>query len=100
MIVRERLVQTLYPGKWQEWAEINKKYDTIEARHGMPRKDCFQCIAGLVTSDTVIIARSWPSLAAAEETYQKVMADPEWQALVLEGAAIVKESYRELYTPI
>ena len=100
MIAIERMTQKVYPGKWAELEEIDKRYNEIEQQAGFPAKKRLQCIIGGLDQNTLIIERQWDSLAAMESTYEKVFADPAWQALGKEVAACVESSQIEIYTPL
>ena len=100
MIVIERMIQKIYPEKWAELEDIDKKYDVVEGRLGFPPKKRYSCGAGSHDSNTLIIERQWDSLAAMEATYDKALVDPELQALWAEGASIVRSTQAELYFPL
>ena len=100
MITIERMIQKIYPGKWAELEEIDKRYDEIERRMGFPAKKRYQCIFGALDTNTLVIEREWESLAAMEATYEKVMALPEYQALGKEVGSIVASSVIEVYAPL
>jgi hypothetical protein len=99
-MVVERLIQKIKPGKWADLEELDRKYDEVEGRLGFPSKKRFRCIAGGHDDTTLIIERQWDSLAVMEATYHKASADPELQALWLEGASVVGGSRVELYMPL
>lgn len=100
MIVLERLVQHIRPGKWAELEKLDKKYTAVESRFGFPPKQRYQCVSGGHDSNTLIVERQWKSLATAEAAYEKVFADAEYQQLGVEGSSIVESSQMELYTPL
>jgi hypothetical protein len=100
MIVIERLIQKIYPDKWAELEEIDKRYDVVEGRLGFPPKKRYRCIYGAHDTDTLIIERQWDSYAAMEATYDKALVDPELQALWAEGTSIVRSTQGELYSPL
>ena len=98
MIAIERMTQKIYPGKSMELEEIDKRYNEIEIRMGFPAKKRYQCLIGAEDSNTLIIERQWDSLAVMESTYEKALADPEYQALGKEVGSIVQSSKIEVYT--
>jgi len=100
MITVERMTQKVYPGKWADLEAIDKKFDKVEAKAGFPPKKRYQCVIGSLDQNVLIIERQWPSMAAMEATYEKVMADPEWQALGQEVLAVVASSQIEVFTPL
>lgn len=100
MIAVERMIQKIYPGKWAELEEIDKRYNEIEGRMGFPAKKRYQCIIGAEDSNTLIIERQWDCLAVMESTYEKAFADPEYQALQKEVGSIIENNRIEIYTPL
>jgi hypothetical protein len=100
MIAIERTTQKIFPGKTAELEEIDKKYNAIEMKAGFPQKKRFQCVIGGLDQSILIIERQWDSLAAMESIYEKVLADPEYQALGKEITSIVQSSQTEVFTPL
>jgi len=100
MIVIDRSIQKVYPDKWAELEEIDKKYNAVEGRFGFPPKKRYQCLTGSHELKTLIVERQWASLAAMEATYEKAFADPEYQALQKEEPSIIKSAHMELYMPL
>ncbi len=100
MKIVERLTQKIYPGKWLELEEIDKKYTALEKDFGFPVKKRYQCIAGEYDFNTLIIERQWESMAEMEAIYGKALANEDYQKLSQEGSSVVKSSRMELYTPL
>lgn len=100
MIAIERMTQSIYPGKWAELNEIDKRFNEVEQRMGFPPKKRFQCLIGGLDQNTLIIEREWGSLALMESTYEKAMADPGYQSLINEVATIVQNSRIEVFSPM
>jgi hypothetical protein len=100
MIAIERLTQKVVPGKWAALEEIEKKYNAVEGRFGFPAKKRYQCMIGGHDTNTLIIERQWESVAAMEAAYEKIMPDPEYQALNVEISSVIESSQMELYTPM
>ena len=100
MIIVERLVQKIRPGKWADLEELDKKFDAVESRFGFPAKKRYQCLAGSYDGNVLIIERQWASLAEAEVTYEKIMGDAEFQQLLGATVSIVESNQREFYTPL
>ena len=100
MIIIERQIQKIYPGKWAELEELDKKYNAIEKTVGFPPKKRYTCISGTHDGNTIIIEREWASFAAAEAAYEKAFAIPEYQKLGMENATIIKSARMEFYTPM
>jgi hypothetical protein len=100
MIIIERMIQEIYPDKWAELAELDKKYDALEPAMGFPPKKRYQSLAGVHSMSTLIIERQWESLAKMEAAEEKAMQNPEYQALYKEGIPIIKSVHWELYMPL
>jgi hypothetical protein len=100
MIAIQMLIQKVIPGKWPALEVVTKKFNALESRLGLPAAKRYQCITGGHDSNTLIIERQWPSLAVLEATAEKIMADPEYQALVAELVGIVESEQLELYMPL
>lgn len=98
MIV-ERMVQKIYPGKWTELDEIDKRYDAVEKRLGFPAKKRYSCVmGGDHDSNTLIIEREWDSLGAMEAAFEEAFQDPELLALNEAGTSVVMSSRWEIYS--
>jgi hypothetical protein len=100
MVVVERMIQQIYPDKWEELEAIDKKFNLAEARLGFPPKKRYQLLSGRDAMNTLIVERQWPSLAALEATNEKAMADPEYQVLGKGLTSIIKSMHWELYMPL
>ena len=99
MIIVEMMIQEVYPGKWEALAEIDKKFDVVEKRHGFPATKRMSSISGVHNMNTIMIMREWESMAAMESAYESIFTDSEHQALVAETMSIIKNSRMELYSP-
>ena len=96
------LVQEIHhirPGKWAAWEEHQKKAWVIERRLGFPPYKSYRCVMGSHDSNTCIILIEFESFAAMEEAYEKVLADPEFQALGDESPSIEEGLHIEVYAP-
>ncbi len=100
MIVVLRQIQQIYADKWGELDAIDKKYNVVEARLGFPAKRRFQLLSGAGEVQTLIVETQWPSMAVLESTYEKALADPEYQALQFGAIPIIKSTHWELYMPL
>jgi hypothetical protein len=98
MIVVLRQIQVIYPDKWAELEAIDKKYNLVEGRLGFPAKKRYQLLSGRGEVQTLIVETQWPSMAVLESTYEKAMADPEYQALQMGAIPIIKSTNWELYS--
>ena len=100
MIVVERLTQKVHNGKWEDLEKLEKKYNILEESFGFPPKKRYQCIAGGYTMNTLIIERQWESFAEMESTYEKALANEDYQKLGQESNSIIKSNQMELFTPL
>ena len=99
-MILERMVQHIHIGKFAELEVLDKKYNVVEARLGFPAKKRYQQLMGGHPMGSIIVEREWPSMAAMEAAMIKALVDPEYQALQLEGAEIIKSVYWENYMPM
>lgn len=99
MVVVEMSIQKVYPGKWEALAEIDKRFDVVEKRHGFPPPKRMNSISGVYDMNTTVIMREWDSLAAMEAAYESLFTDSEQQALMEEVGSIIESSRMELYMP-
>ena len=97
MAILERMIQEIYPDKWEELDEIEKRYAVVEDRLGYPPKKRYNSFAAPYPANTLIIEREWSSMAEMEATYGRAFEDPEIQALNAEVTSIVKGSRFEFY---
>jgi len=92
----QREIQHIYPGKWEDLEAIDKEYSKIEAKYGFSPKKRYQIITGSDEMNTLIVEHHWESLAAMETAFNKLMADPEWQALGPRAETIIRDDRLEL----
>lgn len=89
------------PGKWAEMEEIDKKFNAVENRLGFPARRRYRSLVGGHNTDTLIIERQWESLAAAEATYEKAIADAEHRELSAGvHSSIIESTQIEFYMPL
>ena len=100
MVIIERQIQKIRAGKWAELEELDKKFTAIESQLGFPAKRRCRSLVGGLTTDMLIIERQWESFAAMEVAYEKVLADPEHQALSAEAELILGSQQIEFYVPL
>ncbi len=100
MIIIHREVQHIYPDKWADLAVIDQEYNKIEAKYGFPQKKRSQLLSGKDEMNTLIIEYQFESLAAMEAAFEKLMADPEWQALGERANSILRDIRIELLMPL
>ena len=98
--VVERITQQIYPTKWPDLEELDKKYDAVEGKHGYPPKRRYRLFVGGSNTNTLVIQREWESLAAMEAAYEKAFIDPEWQAVSAESSDIIADNQVEILLPM
>jgi len=97
----ERWIHKIAPGKWDEWLEVEKKWDAIERRlGGFPAKRRYRAIFGSEDVNTFVWEREWESFPASEAAYGRMMDDPEAQKLGRDFALLVESKRGELYWPL
>jgi hypothetical protein len=96
-VVLERQVQKLYPGKWDDLEDIDKRYDQVEKKYAFPPKRRYRAYSASGDTDTIVIEREYKSMTKYEETMYKIWADPEWQKLNKEAEKIIKHNHIEFY---
>ena len=99
MKIIERMIQRQKLGTELD-LEKEKEWNAVESRAGFPPNRVLRCIAGELEYKDIIIEREWESMAAMEAAYERVMRDPEWQALMSEVSDTVDGARFELYTQI
>lgn len=100
VIVIQRMVQTIPAGRWDEYEELDKKFDEIEKKMGYPLKKRLRCLFGAVGSNSIVIEFEWSSLSKMEKTMTKAYLDPEYQKLLEKLQTIILSVTSEIYTPI
>ena len=100
MVIVERMIQKIYPGKLDTLNEIDKRFDVVEKGLGFPPKKRYSPVSGTLDLNTIVLEREWESLAAMEEAYTRGFTSPEQQALMAELNDIVESSRIELFMPL
>ena len=98
MIIIERNVQHIYPGKAAALDDLDRRYTAVEDKLGFPPKRRLSPLSGTLPLGAIVIEREWESLAAMETAYTRYMASAEIQALEQESQEIVESARIELYT--
>lgn len=97
MVILERLIQHIAADQWQALDALDKEYDAVESKHGVPAKKRYRALAGPDDVDTLIVEREWPSMAAMETAFEHLMADPEYQKVNSKAEGIVLDNRWEYY---
>jgi len=101
MKVMQRGIMRILPGKMTEAMELNKKYMAIVSRYGVaPMRMYRPFTGGGDYMHTVIFEVEWDSLATLAATMEKILADPEVQALMPEWDTLLESHEVELYMPL
>lgn len=94
MKVVERMIQRIYPDKWEMLGEMEKKWDAAESRLGVPPKTRYSYVSG-GDGNIHIVEREWESFAAMEAVYEQWLADPEIQVLMQQTLEYMEDSERQ-----
>jgi hypothetical protein len=100
MIILERQIQHIYPDKMPALEALDAEFNKVESRFGFPSKKRYLLLAGPDEINTLVVERQWPSMAAMEATWEKVMADPDWQAVYAKSMGTIRDNRWELYRVI
>ncbi len=100
VIVILRQIQKIYPDKWDELEEIDKKFNEIEKKLGFPdTKKRYRHLMGTHSLNTLIVEYQFQSLAKLEKIMTKAVLDPEYQKLQEKSLSIIEDVQWEIYTP-
>jgi hypothetical protein len=97
MAILERQIKHIHPEKRAERAAHAGEFEAIESKYGYPPNKHYILIAGSDEWGTDVLEREWPSMAVMEETFQKVNADPEYQALMKKYTTWARDTRLEIY---
>jgi len=101
VLIIQRLIQRVIPGKWDALNEIDPKFNEIEKKYGFPdNKRRLRPVTGSLDMNTVIIEYQWPSMGKLERAMTKALLDPEHQKLSVELEKIISHQIMEIYTPV
>ena len=87
-------------GKSEELKELNRKWNAVDERLGLPPQKEYSCMFGGHDSRTWLYIVEWESMAAIEAGYQRFMADPEAKELMAQVPDVVESTQYELYAPL
>ncbi len=102
MKVIQRGIMKIVPGKMAEAMELNEKYFATLRRLGVSFTTIrgYRPFLGSEYMHTLIFEVEWDSMATMEAFFDKVMADPEVQALMPKWDEVEDSHVVELYTPM
>ena len=101
MKVIQRETMKVLPGKMAEAMKLVEKHTAITSRLGAPPWRGYRLLSGRGEyMHTLVFETEWDSLAAMEPIFEKMLADPEMQALVAKWDAILESNEFEIYTPL
>ena len=101
MKVMQRGIMKVIPGKMAEAMELNQKLMTISGRYGMPTTGMRMYrpfTGGNDAMHTVVFEMEWGSLTELATFFEKMMADPEWQAQMPQWDLVLETHQVELYS--
>jgi hypothetical protein len=96
MVILERIIHQIHPDKWPEVNAMEVEFDKVEKPLGFTEKKRYRMIVGGEGTNTLVIERHWPSMAAMEAAYDKAMANPGWQALGAKSGVILTNTRYEI----
>ena len=100
MKVIQRGIMKIVPGKMAEAMELMEKHTAAAMRLGCPSMRSYRPLIGGEFFHTIIGEAEWDSMAALEAFFNKMMADPEMQALMVKWDAVMESHEIELYAPM
>jgi len=102
MKVMQRGIMKIVPGKMAEAMELNEKYMAIVSRLGMPltAMRMYRPFIGGEYMHTLVLEVEWDSMATMAAFFEKIMADPEVQALMPKWDMLLESHEVELYVPM
>jgi hypothetical protein len=103
MKVMQRGVMKVVPSKMAEAMELNEKYMAIVGRLGMPltaMRMYRPFIGGPEYMHTIVFEVEWDDFATMAAFFEKVMTEPEVQAMMPKWDAVLKSHEVELYVPM
>lgn len=99
VLIIQRLIQEIYLDKWDALDELNDKFVALEEKMGFPPQKRYRSLVGGLTMDTLVIERTWQSMAKLEKATTKAFLDPDYSKLTAELPKIIKTQRMELYVP-
>ena len=102
MKVVQRGTMRARPGKMAEVMALNRQYMAAAHRHGTPtgERGYQPLFGGQDYMHTVIFEVEWDSVATMEQCFEKMMADPEIQAMMPKYEELTDSHTIELYVPL
>jgi hypothetical protein len=91
-----RLIQYVFPDKWDELNALDEKFTELENKIGFPPKRRYRLMVGNEITDTLVIEREFTKgMGQVKKLLQKYDADQEIQALMAELPSVVKDQSSE-----
>ena len=102
MLLIQREIIKIVPGKWDEAIELHKKRVSNATRLGSPPFKVFRSMSGQGDwGNTIILEREWNSFAAWESFFEKATTDAKVKKEFLDKWSNVIQSHNfEFYTPL
>lgn len=86
------------PGKMAEAMQTLQEHMAIASRLGAPAyRSYVPMIGGYDNAHTVIVDGEWDSLEAVAAFFERMMADPEMQALMPKWDAVLESNVGEIF---
>lgn len=101
MRVVQRGIMKVVPGKMAEAMQLMEKHTAVASRLGSPPFRLYRCLSGGGEFfHTLIGEAEWDSFAAMEVFFDKMMTDPEMQALMAQWEAVLDSQEIQFYMPM
>jgi len=100
MKIIQRGTMKIVPGKMAEAMELMEKHTAAATRLGCPSMKSYRPLIGSEFFHTIVGEAEWESMAALEAFFDKMMADPEMQALMAKWEPVLDSHVVEFYAPM
>ncbi|MFC2009264.1 hypothetical protein ACFLUT_04335 [Chloroflexota bacterium] len=102
MKVVQRGTMKALPGKTAELTALNSKWMAAVYRHGSPKavRGYQPLFGGQDYMHTTIFEVEWDSVAEMEQAFEKMMADPEMQAMMPKYDELTEFHSVEIFVPV
>ena len=101
MKIIQRGTMKILPGKMAEAMELLEKHTAIASRYGAPPMKAYRRFMGHGdVMHTLVFEGEWDSLATMAAALEKMMADPEMQALMPKWDTVIETHEVEFLTPL
>ena len=100
MKIIQRGIMKIVPGKMSEAMELMEKHTAASVRLGCPPMRSYRPLIGGEFFHTIVGEAEWESFAAMEAYFEKMMSDPETQAIMAKWESLLDSHEIEFYLPM